>query len=187
MKTHLFLTSVAVLMLTACPEVQVPMDFGAAPAQLDADDWNGLWENPASPGESMRIKIDPKRPNIVFAEELDDDEEEPTTFHLRRVSSKSDHDDLYFMLPESEDSFFTSTPYLLREADDGVLCFWMVNHDTVEAALESGTLKGKITRPDDKGSHCSLEAVKSNYTELIKPQYWEWLKPFFIYRSGRVE
>lgn len=189
MKTRLCLASVATLILTACPEVHVPMNFGTAPARLEAGDWNGSWSNPASPDETMRFTVDPKHRGIIVAEEEGGKkgDDEKLTFHLRQVSSDSEHDDLYFMLTESDDSLMTGTPYLLREGDDGVVFFWVIDHDAVEAGINSGALRGKVVKPDEKGTHCTIEAVESNYAELIKPQYWNWLEPTCIHRSTKAE
>ncbi len=184
MKTRLCLASVAALMLTACPEVHVPIDFGASPAQLKADEWNGLWSNPSAPEEEIRFAVDPARPHVLVTTENDKDDDERMEFHLRQVSKDPEHEDLFFALVPSQDPPKTATPYLLREAEDGVVFFWLIDHDTVEAGIESGALRGKVTKPDNKGSHCSIDAIEPNYVELIKPQYWNWLEPTCIYRSG---
>lgn len=187
MKTRLCLASVAALMLTSCPEVHVPIDFGAAPAKLEADGWNGQWINPGSPEEAIQFSVDPKRPDVLVTAEKKEDKEDRMEFHLRQVSTDPKHDDLFFVLIPSEEPPETAksaSPYLLKMTDDHVIFFWAVNHDAIEAGLKSGDLKGKITRPDDKGSHCAIDAVEANYAELIKSEYWNWLEPTCISRSG---
>ena len=124
------------------------------------------------------------RPGVLITSEEDKEEDEKLEFHLRQVSDDPEEEDLFFAIPTTKESEGEGTPYLLSRSEDDVFYFWTVNHDAVEAGVEKGVLKGKITQPDDKGSHVKLDAVESNYRQLIKPAYWNWLQPTCIYRSA---
>jgi hypothetical protein len=183
--TRFLLAALAAAALTACPEVQVPVQFGDSSTPLDPALWNGAWMNPSEPDELIELRVDSKNPNVLLGEESDAEEEDDgLVMRVQPLQPSSGEDDLFVAIGINEDRPLFGTPHLISRPDDDVLVFWTVNHAAIEAAIEAGTLQGSLTRPDDKGSHCELEATPANEAELAKPGYWRWTEPLTLYRQG---
>jgi hypothetical protein len=178
-------------LLTSCPETTVGSDFGPAPVQLDASDWNGLYD---VPGEKDTMKLEVT--NAVqgeftlteqpSADEPADKKDKPTLITLRHASKDNKEDLRFATLRDPSEPFGTKQPlYLLRTLDDDRIVLWMIDQDAVEAAVKAGTLKGTNIKTEKDGTHCHLASDPANYVQLIQPHYWKWQQPAMLAKQKK--
>lgn len=183
------LVVVSLLLLTACPQTDVPRSFGAAPLKLERADWEGNWRE-ATDDENLAFTVtdaDKGALAILPSDSAEKKEKEPPIEALIREAGKTkDGETLAFMItfdkaePERGSLSLITVPN--KERDKGSFHLWGLRHDAIEAAVKSGELKGEIKSVKEKSdekphNHTELAAETSNYAKLIDPKYWEWTKP----------
>jgi hypothetical protein len=130
--------------LTACPETTVGDDFGLKPVVLSADDWNGAWV-PVDDDDSIQFTVTDAAQGILRMTEPGKKDDKPVEFRLRRATSDKDVKLYFLIMREQNDKSAATSLHLIREADEDVILAWLINHQTVEAAIKSGQLKGSIS------------------------------------------
>ena len=178
MKTLLRGLAAALLacVLTACPETTVDDDFGLKPAVLKAADWNGTW-TPVDDDDAVQFAVTNAAQGLLVLTK-------PIEFRLRRASTDSKIKLRFAVARERADKKPGATLFLMREADDGVLYTWSINHDAVAAAIKSGQLQGTV-KPDKDGAHSHLDSTPANSNKLLEPQFWNWSEPTCLKRAKR--
>lgn len=164
--------------LTSCPETTVDEDFGAQPAVLKAEDWNGMWK-PAGDDDEARFTVLDASSGVV---RLDDgDAEDKPTKILMRQPTESKTPLRFVTFREAGEKNKPLALYLLREGEDGVIFIWSIDHEAVQKAIQSGRLKGSTKSvKDDPKNH--LAADPANYPVLLEPQFWKWTEPMCLQR-----
>lgn len=186
MKTLLRLAAAVLIAcaLTACPETTVNDDFGLKPAVLKAADWNGSW-TPVDDDNALQFTVTDAALGLMVMTEPGKKDDKPIEFKIRRASADQKVR-LCLALARARDEKKSPTSlFLMREADDGVLYTWSINHDAVAAAIKAGQLQGTVKyEKDDPHNH--LASTSSNYTKLLEPQFWNWSEPTCLKRSQEV-
>ena len=182
MKTWLrvLLGSLLACVLTACPETTVDDDFGLKPAVLTAADWNGTW-TPADDDDTVKFSVTNAALGLIRMTEPGRKDAKPIDFTIRRATTDSKLKLCYAIAREPTDKKSGATLFLMREADDGVLYTWSINHDAVAAALKSGQLQGTVKITKD-GPHNHLASTPANAIQLLQPQFWNWSEPTCLKR-----
>ena len=167
--------------LTACPETTVDDDFGLKPAVLNAAEWNGTWTPVDDDDDTVKFSVIDAAQGHIRMTEPGRKDAKPIEFALRRATSDSKLKLCYAIAREPTDKKPGATLFLMREADDGVLYTWSINHEAVAAALKSGQLQGTVKSSKD-GAHNHLASTPVNATQLLQPQYWNWSVPTCLKR-----
>ncbi|MEZ5385679.1 MAG: hypothetical protein R3F13_09190 [Prosthecobacter sp.] len=165
--------------LTSCPETTVDENFGARPAVLDADDWNGSWTHAGDDDDEARFTVLDAALGVVRLEDTDG-KDKPSEILLRQPTEAKTPLRFATMREIGEEK--APLPlYLLREGDDGVIFIWGINHEAVAKAIKSGRLKGetKVVKNDPQ-NHLIADPV--NYPVLLEPQFWNWTEPMCLRR-----
>lgn len=183
--TALLRSLVAVLLacvLTACPETTVNDDFGLKPVVLKEGDWNGTWV-PADDDDAVHFAVFSAAQGILVMTEPGKKDAKSIEFIIRRASADSKVR-LCFAIAHERDAKNPggSFLFLMREADDGVLYTWSINHDAVAAAIKDGQIQGSVKSGKD-GAHSHLESTPANYSKLLEPQFWNWSEPTCLKRT----
>ncbi|OYW75524.1 MAG: hypothetical protein B7Z37_12895 [Verrucomicrobia bacterium 12-59-8] len=169
--------------LTACPETTVNDDFGLKPAALKAADWNGTWTPvDGETDDAVQFTVTNAAQGLILMTERGKKDAKPVEFALRRATADAKLKLCYAIAQERDDKKPGAASLLLmREADDGILYTWIINHDTVAAALQSGQLQGTVKTGKD-GPHSHLDSTPTNATQLLEPQFWNWSEPTCLKR-----
>ena len=185
MKTLLRGLAAALLacVLTACPETTVNDDFGLKPAALQSADWNGTW-TPVDDDDALQFAVTDAAQGLLILTEPGKQDAKPIEFRIRRAAADSKIKLVFAVVRERGAKQPGSTLFLMREADDGILYTWSINHDTVAAAIKSGQLKGTVN-PDKDGAHSHLDSTAANYEKMLEPQFWSWSEPTCLKRSKK--
>ncbi|MDB6005798.1 MAG: hypothetical protein JWR15_2785 [Prosthecobacter sp.] len=183
MKTLLRLVAAVLIAcgLTACPETTVNDDFGLKPAVLQATDWNGGW-TAVDDDDVLQFAVTDAAQGVVVMTEPGKKDDKPVEFRIRRASADQKVK-LYFAIAhERGEKTLGASIFLMREADDGVLFTWSINHDVVAKAIQAGQLQGKVKfEKDDPHNH--LDSTAANYAKLLEPQFWNWSEPTCLKRG----
>jgi len=169
--------------LTACPETTVDDDFGLKPAVLNAADWNGTW-TPVDDDDTVKFTVTNAAQGRIRMTEPGRQDAKPIEFVIRRASTDSKLKLCYAIAREPTDKKPGATLLLMREADDGVLYTWSINHEAVATALKSGQLQGTVKSNKD-GPHNHLASTPANATKLVQPQFWNWSEPTCLKRARK--
>lgn len=185
MKTVLRLLAAALIAcgLTACPETTVNDDFGLKPAVLEAADWNGSW-TAVDDDDVMQFAVTDAAQGLVVVTEPGKKDDKPIEFKIRRASADPKVKLCFAIAHESGEKKPGSSIFLMREADDGVLFTWSIDHDAVAKAVQAGELKGKV-KYDKDDPHNHLDSTASNYARLLEPQFWNWSEPTCLKRGRK--
>ncbi|WP_395748148.1 hypothetical protein [Prosthecobacter sp.] len=167
-------------LLTACPETTVDDDFGLKPAVLNAKDWDGAWEA-VNDDDEMKFTVVDTAAGVMVVSEPGKKDDKPIEFKLRRAVAGEKVKLLFAVARERGGKRAGASLFLMREAEEGVLYSWMIDHDAVAAAIKAGQLKG-VVKPDKDGAHSHLESTTANYAKLLEPQFWNWSEPTCLKR-----
>lgn len=183
MKTLLRLAAAALLacVLAACPETTVDDDFGLKPVELIGNEWNGSW-TPVDDDDALQFTVTDAAQGLILITEPAKKDNKPIEFRIRRASADSKVKLVFAVARETGEKKSGDTLFLMREADDGVLFTWSINHDTVAAAIKDGQLQGTVKSSKD-GPHSHLDSTPANYTQLLEPQFWNWSEPTCLKRA----
>lgn len=165
--------------LTSCPETTVDEDFGAKPAVLKAEVWNGMWTHAGDDDDGGRFTVLDPDSGVV---RLDDGEgkDKPTEILVRQPTEAKTPLRFATFREVGEKSKLLPL-YLLREGEDGVIFIWSIDHEAVAKAIQSGRLKGSTRSvKDDPKNH--LASDPANYPVLLEPQFWNWTEPMCLQR-----
>ncbi len=165
--------------LVSCPETTVDENFGAQPAVLKAEDWNGSWTQAGDDDDEARFTVLDTAPGVVRLEEADG-EAKPTEI-LVRQPTESKTPLRFATIREAGEKKAPLPLYLLREGDDGVIFIWTIDHDAVAGAIKTGRLKG-VTKVVKGAPQNHLAADPANYAPLLEPQFWNWTEPMCLRR-----
>ncbi|WP_395744084.1 hypothetical protein [Prosthecobacter sp.] len=182
MKTVLRLFAAVLLasVLTACPETLVDEDFGLKPAVLKAADWNGAWL-PVDDDDVLKFEVTDAAQGLVVMTEPGKKDGKPVEFHLRRATGDAKTKLLFAVARERGEKKAGPSLFLMREADDGVLYTWSLDHEAVAAAIRAGTLQGTVKmQKDDPHNH--VDSTAGNYAKLLEPGFWRWSEPTCLKR-----
>lgn len=185
MKTLLRFAAAALIAcgLTACPETTVNDDFGLKPAALKAQDWNGSW-TAVDDDDALQFAVTDAAQGLIVVTEPGKKDDKPIEFKIRRAVADSKVK-LCFAIAHEHGAKKPGSPlFLMREADDGVLFTWNINHDSVAAAIQSGELQGTV-KPDKDGAHSHLDSTPANSKKLLEPQFWNWSEPSCLKRAKK--
>jgi hypothetical protein len=185
MKTLLRVLAGALLacVLTACPETTVNEDFGLKPAVLKAADWNGSW-TPVDDDDAVQFAVTDAKQGVLLLTEPGKKDDKPIEFRIRRASAEARGKLCFAVAHERPAKKTGETLFLMREAADGVLLTWNINHEAVVAAIKAGQLQGTV-KPDKDGAHSHLDSTAANYAKLLEPQFWNWSEPTCLKRGKR--
>ena len=185
MKNLLRLLAGALLacVLTACPETTVNDDFGLKPAVLKAADWNGSW-TPVDDDDAVHFEVINAKQGLLVLTEPGKKDDKPIEFQIRRASTDARVKLCFAVAHERPAKKTRETLFLMREAADGVLLTWNINHESVAAAIKAGQLQGTV-KPDKDGAHSHLDSTAANYAKLLEPQFWNWSEPTCLRRGTR--
>lgn len=181
------LVVVSSLLLTACPQTDVPRSFGGAPLKLDRSAWEGQWRE-ATDDETLVFSVtDADKGALTISLPAATEKKEPPIEALIREAGKTkDGTTLAFMITFHEPGGERGSLNLITvpdtTKDKGSFYFWDIRHDAIESAVKSGELKGEVKSVKEKNdekphNHTELAADAANYAKLIDPKYWEWTKP----------
>lgn len=185
------LAAAAMIGLTSCPETTVSREFGAKPLELKAGDWNGVWRDPAeTDGMTFTVTDAAKGQLTITFPEKDGKKEEPLKVVINEVGGGDKNKNLAFFVHFDKASEAFGPFNLIRHTDKGVFYFWNPKHDSIEAAVKSGELKGELTKvPKTKDeaehNHTRLTADPANYEKLLDPKFWEWTEVNVFVRQAR--
>ena len=169
--------------MTACPETTVDENFGLKPVAVDAGDWNGAWM-PVDDDDVVQFTVTDAAQGTLRMTEPDRKDAKPVEFRLRRASADKDVQLSFLVMREQGEKAAATSLHLIREADEGVILAWVINHHAVEAAIKSGQLKGSTKRiKKDPQNH--LDSDPANYTRLLEPQFWHWSEPSVLRRAKK--
>ncbi|WP_395736991.1 hypothetical protein [Prosthecobacter sp.] len=182
MKTFFRCAAAAILacVLTACPETTVDDDFGLKPAVLNLKEWSGAWV-PVDDDDALQFTVTDAAAGVMVVTEPGKKDDKPIEFKLRRAVASEKVKLLLAVARERDGKKPGSSLFLMREANDGVLYTWMIDHDAVAAAIKAGQLKG-VVNPDKDGAHSHLDSTPANYAKLMEPQFWNWSEPTCLKR-----
>lgn len=172
------------LMLSSCPETQVPRDFGAGPLKLKTQEWAGTWGEPGSKDAMLFTITDADKGEITVEEK-----ENTLRVVVREITGGEESKDLALLIHFDKKVQDFGSFHLIRRPEKGSFCLWGVKHDVVEAAVKSGELKGELEHvkksdKDEAHNHVRLTADPANYAKLLDAKYWNWMEPeFFIRRE----
>jgi len=158
----------AMLVLTSCPETMVPRDFGTRPLKLKAEDWNGVWRDPAeADGMTFTVTDAAKGQFTVTFPEKDGKKEEPLKVVVNEVNGGDKEKDLAFLVHFDKINEAFGPIDLIRRPEKGVFHLWNPKHDVIEAAVKSGELKGELvkvpkTKDEAEHNHTRLSADRGN-------------------------
>ncbi len=185
MKTLLRLVAAALLAccLTACPETTVNDDFGLKAAALKATDWNGPW-TAVDDDDALQFAVADAAQGLVVMTEPGKKDDKPVEFRIRRASGDPKVKLFFALAHERGGKKPGSSIFLMREADDGVLFSWNIDHEAVAAAITAGKLQGTV-KPDKDGAHSHLDSTAGNYAKLLEPQFWNWSEPTCLKRAKK--
>ncbi|MBX7208469.1 MAG: hypothetical protein K1X78_09175 [Verrucomicrobiaceae bacterium] len=191
-KNLALLPAVAViLVLTGCPETNVPRDFGSCPLKLNAEEWNGVWADPAD-GEGMTFKVvDAAKGQLTITFPAKANKEpEVLQVVINEVNGGETEKKLAFFIHFDKTAAAAGLgPFnLIRRPENGVLRLWNLRHDVIEAAVKSGELKGTLTKvPKTKDEaehqHAQLAADPANYQRIVDAKFWDWTDPGVFVRT----
>lgn len=170
--------------MTACPETTVNDDFGLKPAALKAADWNGSWTPADDDDDEVQFEVVEADQGKIVMTEPDRKDAKAIEFHLRRASADAKIKLVFAAAHERDAKKPGGMLFLMREADDGVIYTWSVNHEAVAAAVKAGQLQGTV-RSDKEGAHSHLESVPANYVKMLEPQFWNWSEPTCLKRAKK--
>ena len=181
----LLLAAVAAVSLTSCPETKVPRDFGLKPVALKPADWEGDWASAGSPQETVHFSILKGEMGLFNAIEPSKEGKKSTSTEVLVYHQSADKDSrLFFLTTFEKPGDATGSVNLVSKQDSSVFYFWGPDHEAIEKAIESGRLKGTVTKDKD-GAHCMLAADKDNYKALGSPEFWDWTKPQAFFKNGK--
>ena len=163
--------------LTSCPETNVPRDFGVKPAALNPGAWEGDWAEAGSPQEKVRFSIKQADQGEISITVHDKDKKTDTILEavVRHASTAKDSK-LYFLAWFDKPGDRLGPVSLMAKSGDNVFYLWHPQHEAIAQAIESGRLKGKVTKDKDS-VHSELAAEASNYSTLTQPEFWDWASP----------
>lgn len=188
------LAGLCALILSACPQTDVPRNFGTGPVTLMAADWQGRWRESTDDDSLLFTVTDAAKGALtILPSDSEAKKEPPIEVLIREAGKTKDGETLAFMLtfekPGNERGSLNLITVPDKERDKGSFHLWGIQHDVIEKAVQSGELKGEIKSVKEKDdekphNHTELAADASNYAKLIDPKYWEWTKPSTFIRQA---
>ncbi len=169
--------------LTSCPETTVNEDFGLKPAALKVADWNGTWM-PVDDDDAVQFTVTNAAQGLLVLTEPAKKDAKPIEFQIRRASADAKIKLVFAVAHERDAKKPGATLFMMREADNGVLYTWSIDHDSVAAAIKSGKLQGTV-KPDKDGAHSHIDSTPANYAKLLEPQFWNWSEPTCLKRAKK--
>jgi hypothetical protein len=169
--------------LTACPETTVDDGFGLKPEVLHEKEWNGAWV-PVDDDDALQFTVTDAAQGLVVMTEPGKKDDKPVEFKIRRAVASEKVKLLFAVAHERGAKQAGSSLFLMREADDGVLFTWSIDHEAVAAGIKAGQLQGTV-KPDKDGAHSHLDSTAANYAKLLEPQFWNWSEPTCLKRMKK--
>lgn len=167
--------------LCACfSETHVGPDFGCGFAALKPAEWDGAWLMQSHGSENVVTLTvsDSTSGQIRFADSPRADKKEEAGKHtiltLRTTTEDKLGDDTLFFatfMEKGADLSKLSLVLLRRGKNKDTIVMWMLNNHAIAEAINSGKLKGRITKTDKDGPQCHLDSDPINYKAIVQPQF----------------
>jgi hypothetical protein len=180
---RLLATVIGLLLLCGCSAVWSVAPIGEKPAEIEAGEWEGHWQEPD--GRVVALKVVDARRGALLMASCGADDEGQTSSNTMRIELRQSHDWLFANTKAADQNEPTENYAWVRvKNEEGRITFWAPDADKFRPLVEKGTLPGRREGNDvvlGRLTERQLDAIRSGKHGVL----FLWDEPQTLVRIGR--